>query len=45
MPHYKSRSTNRKIREKKRVRAQVPRDKRKIGHWAVRGTHKDYQKL
>jgi hypothetical protein len=45
MPHYKSRSTSRKIREKKRVRAQVPRDKRKIGHWAVRGTHKDYQKL
>ncbi len=44
MPHYKSRSTSRRIREKKRVRAQVPRDKRKIGHWAVRGTHKDYQK-
>ena len=45
MPHYRSRSKSRKIREKKRVRAQVPRDKRKLGHWAVRGTHKDYAKL
>ena len=45
MPRYKSRSKSRKIREKKRVRAQVPRDKRKLSHWAVRGTHKDYQKL
>ena len=45
MPHYRSRSRTRKIREKKRVRAQVPRDKRKLRQWAVRGTHKDYQKL
>ena len=45
MPRYRSRSRSRKIREKKRVRAQVPRDKRKLSHWAVRGTHKDYEKL
>ena len=45
MPHYRSRSRSRKIREKTRVRAQVPRDKRKLSHWAVRGSHKDYQKL
>jgi len=45
MPHYRSRSRSRKIREKKRIRAQVPRDKRKLSHWAVRGSHKDYQKL
>ncbi len=45
MPRYKSRSRSRAAREKKRIRAQVPRDKRKLSHWAVRGTHKDYQKL
>ena len=45
MPRYRSRSRTRKIREKKRVRAQVPRDKRKLAHWAVRGTEKDYHKL
>ncbi len=28
-----------------RVRAQVPRDKRKLSHWAVRGTAKDMTKL
>jgi hypothetical protein len=45
MPRYRSRSKTRKIREKKRVRAQVPRDKRKLSHWAVRGTAQDYQNL
>ena len=45
MPRYKSRSKSRATREKKRIRAQVPRDKRKLSHWAVRGSHKDYQKL
>ena len=45
MPRYRSRSKSRAAREKKRVRAQVPRDKRKLSHWAVRGSHKDYQKL
>jgi hypothetical protein len=33
------------MREKKRVRAQVPRDKRKLSHWAVRATHGDLGKL
>ena len=45
MPRYRSRSRTRKLREKKRIRAQVPRDRRKLSHWAVRGTHKDYEKL
>ena len=45
MPKYRSRSRSRKERERKRVRAQIPRDKRKLAHWAVRGTHKDYDKL
>jgi hypothetical protein len=45
MPRYSSRSRSRKVREKKRIRAQVPRDRRKLSHWAVRGTHKDMQKL
>ena len=41
MPHSKSRAA----RETKRVRAQVPRDKRKLSRWAVQGTHDDYEKL
>jgi len=45
MPRYRSRSKTRAAREKKRIRAQVPRDRRKLGHWAVRGTHKDYEHL
>ena len=45
MPRYRSRSKSRKMREKKRVRAQVPRDKRKLSHWAVRATHGDLRKL
>ena len=45
MPRYNSRSRSRKARERKRVSAQVPKDKRKLAHWAVRGTHKDYEKL
>ena len=45
MPKYRSRSKSRAAREKKRIRAQVPRDRRKLSHWAVRGTHKDYKKL
>ena len=45
MPHYKSRSKNKATRERKRVQAQVPKDKRKLGHWAVRGTDEDYRKL
>ena len=45
MPRYRSRSRTRKDREKKRIRMQVPRDRRKLAHWAVRGTHEDYKKL
>ena len=45
MPKYRSRSRSRAAREHKRIRAQVPRDRRKIGHWAVRGTAEDYKKL
>ena len=45
MPRYRSRSKSRAAKEKKRVRAQVPRDKRKLSHWAVRGTAKDMSKL
>ena len=45
MPRYRSRSKTRAAKEKKRIRAQVPRDRRKLGHWAVRGTHKDYENL
>ena len=45
MPHYKSRSKSRRAREKKRIRAQIPRDKRKLARWAVRGSHADYEKL
>ena len=45
MPRYRSRSRTRAAKEKKRIRAQVPRDRRQLGHWAVRGTHKDYEHL
>ena len=42
MPRYQSRKKRVKARERKRVTAAVPRDKRKLAHWAVRGTKKDY---
>ena len=45
MPRYRSRNKSRKDRERKRIRAQIPRDKRKLTRWAVRGTHKDYDTL
>ena len=45
MPHYKSRSKSRAARDKQRVRAQVPKDKRKISQWAVKGSHDDYEQL
>ena len=45
MPRYHSRSKRQAARDKKRVRAQVPRDKRKLSRWAVQGTHADYDKL
>ena len=45
MPRYSSRKKNAATRERKRVRAQMPRDKRHLSHWAVRGTHDDYARL
>ena len=45
MPRYSSRKKNAAARERKRVRAQMPRDKRHLSHWAVRGTHDDYARL
>ena len=45
MPRYNSRKKKAAKRERKRVRAAVPRDKRHLSHWAVRGTHDDYAKF
>ena len=45
MPRYKSRRKSTKERERKRVRAGMTRDKRRLMHWAVRGTHTDYAKF
>ena len=45
MPRYSSRRKNASKRERKRVRAAMPRDKRHLSHWAVRGTHDDYHRL
>ena len=45
MPRYNSRAKSKKQRERKRVRAAMPRDKRHLSHWAVRGSHADYAKF
>lgn len=45
MPRYNSRKKASAQRERKRVRAQMPRDKRHLSHWAVRGTSDDYAKF
>jgi len=45
MPRYSSRKKSAAKRERKRVRAAMPRDKRHLAHWAVRGTHDDYAKF
>ena len=45
MPRYKSRRKSTKERERKRVRAGMPRDKRRLMHWAVRGTHDDFARF
>ena len=45
MPRYSSRRKNASKRERKRGRAAMPRDKRHLSHWAVRGTHDDYHRL
>ena len=45
MPRYKSRRKSARDRDRKRVRARMPRDRRHLMHWAVRGTHDDYAKF
>jgi len=45
MPRYKSRRKSVVERERKRVRAAMPRDKRHLMHWAVRGSHDDFAKF
>ena len=45
MPRYKSRRKSITERERKRVRAAMPRDKRHLMHWAVRGSHDDYARF
>ena len=45
MPRYSSRKRAHSKRERSRVRAAMPRDKRHLAHWAVRGTHDDYAKF
>ena len=45
MPRYSSRKRSAAKRERSRVRAAMPRDKRHLTHWAVRGTDDDYAKF
>ena len=42
MPRYRSRSKSRERKARKAARAKVPRDKRKLLHWAAKGTKADY---
>ncbi len=45
MPRYRSRSKSRDRKARIQARRRIPRDKRKLLHWAARGTKKDYAKL
>ena len=45
MPRYRSRSKSRDRKARIQARKRIPRDKRKLLHWAARGTKKDYEKL
>ena len=45
MPRYRSRSKSRERKARKAARAKVPRDKRKLLHWAAKGTKADYERL
>ena len=45
MPKYNTRKKTAAKRERKRIRAQMPRDKRHLSHWAVRGTSDDYARF
>ena len=45
MPRYSSRKKSAAKRERSRVRAAVPRDKRHLTQWAVRGSDDDYARF
>ena len=45
MPRYRSRSKSRERKARKVARAKVPREKRKLLHWAAKGTKADYERL
>ena len=45
MPRYRSRSKSRERKARRAARAKVPREKRKLLHWAVKGTKADYERL
>ena len=45
MPRYSSRKRSAAKRERSRVRAAMPRDKRQLTHWAVRGSDDDYARF
>ena len=45
MPRYTSKKKRNQKRERRRVRHAVPRDKRHLMHWAVRGNHDDYARF
>ena len=45
MPRYSSRKKSAAKRERSRVRAAMPRDKRQLTHWAVRGSDDDYARF
>ena len=45
MPKYTSRKKHNQKRERRRVRHGVPRDKRHLMHWAVKGSHDDYARF
>ena len=45
MPRYTSKQKRNQKRERRRVRHAVPRDKRHLMHWAVRGNHDDYARF
>mgnify|MGYP000138477756 CR=1 FL=1 len=45
MPRYRSRSKSRERKARKTARAKIPREKRKLLHWAAKGTKADYERL
>ena len=45
MPRYTSKKKQNQKRERRRVKHAVPRDRRHLMHWAVRGTHDDFARF